>query len=160
MYFYSFTFFFKLSSTNLLNAQSTKHGKSTLTISFLFYFFGALGSPHGFLFALLLCPTLVKFSITTPTNIFKTKKPTSKRNEMKYRSIHSLWFSCGCISTPTASIPVYIICTQPSLLERTKSAMSALPRLSKLYWVLSHWLRGSARQSAFVFTSSMSTPTQ
>ncbi len=60
MYFYSFTFFFKLSSTNLLNAQSTKHGKSTLTISFLFYFFGALGSPHGFLFALLLCPTLVE----------------------------------------------------------------------------------------------------
>ena len=31
-----------------------------------------------------------KFSTTTPTNMLRTKNPTSRRNEMKYRSLHSL----------------------------------------------------------------------
>lgn len=38
---------------------------------------------------------LWKFSTTTPTNIFSTKKATIKRKEMKYSSIQGLWFIIG-----------------------------------------------------------------
>ena len=58
----------------------------------------------------------------------------------------------GCLSTPTASIPVYMMETQPSLLDKTKRAMRAWPRLSKLYWELIHWLPGRLKQSSFVLT--------
>ena len=36
-----------------------------------------------------------KFSTTTPTNMFRTKKATMSRNEMKYSSIQGLWFMMG-----------------------------------------------------------------
>lgn len=36
-----------------------------------------------------------KFSTTTPTNMLRTKKPTRRRNEMKYTKRHSLKFSRG-----------------------------------------------------------------
>ena len=46
--------------------------------------------------------------------MLSTKKATIRRNEIKYSSIHGLWFLTGCLSTPKASIPLYIISTQPS----------------------------------------------
>lgn len=41
------------------------------------------------------CRHLWKFSTTTPTNMFRTKKATMSRNEMKYSSIQGLWFMMG-----------------------------------------------------------------
>lgn len=38
---------------------------------------------------------LWKFSTTTPTNMFRTKKLTMRRNEMKYSSIHGLLLVTG-----------------------------------------------------------------
>lgn len=38
---------------------------------------------------------LWKFSTTTPTNMLSTKKATINRKEMKYSSIHGLWFIIG-----------------------------------------------------------------
>ena len=53
-------------------------------------------------------------------------------------------------STATASSPLYMMSTQPSLLARTKRLMSAWPRLSKLYLRFLHRLLGKDRQSALV----------
>lgn len=43
-----------------------------------------------------------------------------------------------CISTATASSPLYMMFTQPSFEDSTNSAISACPTLSKLYFRLIH----------------------
>mmetsp|Transcript_3305 Transcript_3305/g.14414 ORF Transcript_3305/g.14414 Transcript_3305/m.14414 type:complete len:231 (-) Transcript_3305:3662-4354(-) len=94
---------------------------------------------------------LVYWSTSVDTNILAQKKHDSMVTMTKYADANGFSSYTGFLSTPTASIPVYMTSCQLSAVDVMNTTTSAWPMLSKWYSLLAQ-VPFSAKQSALVTT--------